>query len=394
VENSSTNREPIDEKEADNHIRIQDMKNLSLADPILTEDEIRALEDVIKSGWITMGERVREFEREFAIAHSTDDAIAVASCTAALHLLLIALGASRGDEVLVPSLTFVATANAARYVGAKPVMVDIESLECPHIDVSDAEKKLSQRTKAVVVMHYGGWTCNMRDWRKFADEHGLALIEDAAHAPGHPEVGKYGDAVAFSFYGNKNMTTAEGGMVIARNPHVRDAVRTLRSHGMTSVTLDRYVGHAHSYDVTDLGFNYRMDELRAAVGRVQLAKLAGWNRKRRALLARYRAGFEALLKGAELPFHDDEYTTAHILPVLLPRGADRRMVMESLRRDGIHSSIHYPPIHRFTEYVRTMGVQKLPKTEEFSDRELSLPIHPAMNNDDVDYVIDCLSRLV
>ena len=365
---------------------------MSLSDPTLGGDEISALKSVIESGWITMGDQVRAFEQEFAHVHGLEAAVAVSSCTAGLHLCLVALGIGPGDEVLVPSLTFVASANAVLYAGAKPVLVDVESVGRPHISLPDARSKLTPKTRAAVLVHYGGWLCPMRAWREFADEHGLEIDEDAAHAPGLPGVGLLGDATAFSFYGNKNMTTAEGGMAIAKDAAVDDRMRRLRSHGMTTLTLERYAGHAFSYDVVDLGFNYRMDELRAAVGRVQLAKLPSWNRRRAELLGCYRARFEEAGGDVSLPFASEEDTVGHLCPALLPAGTNRERVIRELRAQGIHSSIHYPPIHRFRYHRHRLGAQNLPQTDAFASRELTLPLHPAMNEEDVDRVVDRLHR--
>lgn len=369
-------------------------RELSLSDPALGEEEILALRAVIDSGWITMGEQVRRLEESFAQAHGIPEAIAVGSGTAALHLGLAALGIGPGDEVLVPSLSFVASVNAILYVGARPVLVDIESPSRPHLSLSDAQSRLTPRTKAVLLVHYGGWLCPMDLWRGFADGQGLFIVEDAAHAPGLPGVALQGDTAAFSFYGNKNMTTAEGGMVTARDPEVAARLRRLRSHGMTTLTLDRFAGHAYSYDVTALGFNYRMDELRAAVGRVQLARLAERNARRAALLGRYRDRFTQGGQGIEIPFHPEADTVAHLCPALLPAGTDRERVMRGLRESGIHSSIHYPPIHRFSFHAERLGTQRLPHTEGFAARELSLPLHPGLGPRDVDRVAERLQGLL
>lgn len=367
-------------------------RTLSLSDPVLGDEEIAALKGVIESGWITMGDQVRRFEQAFARLHGVADAVAVGSGTAALHLCLAALGVGSGDEVLVPSLTFVASANAVTYAGANPILVDIESVDRPHMSLEDARAKLAPNTKAILLVHYGGWLCPMDAWRAFADEHGLVIVEDAAHAPGLRGVALQGDGAAFSFYGNKNMTTAEGGMAVARDPVADARIRNLRSHGMTTLTLDRYAGHAFSYDVTGLGFNYRMDELRAAMGRVQLEKLGARNARRAALLNRYRKGFDQGERELTLPFEPTEQTVAHLCPALLPPGTDRKRVMGALREAGIHSSIHYPPIHRFSYHAARFGPQDLPQTEAFAARELSLPLHPKLADEDVDYVVDRLDK--
>src|SRR6478735_9081385 len=261
---------------------------LLVSEPALGIDEKEALVAAIDSGWITMGDRVREFEQTFARMHGAEDSIAVGSCTAALHLILHGLGVGPGDEVLVPSLTFVATANSVLYVGARPVFVDIESSEIPLMSLDEAEAKCTARTKAVILVHFGGYLADRDTWQSFARRRGLLLIEDAAHAPGLPAAGTFGEAAAFSFYGNKNMTTAEGGAIIARNPVLRETIRQARSHGMTSGTRQRLNARSPDYDVTGLGFNYRMDELRAAVGLAQLKRLTGWNDIRGRLSFYYR----------------------------------------------------------------------------------------------------------
>jgi len=213
------------------------------------------------------------------------------------------------------------------------------------------------------------------------------LIEDAAHAPGMSGVGKLSDASAFSFFSNKNMSTAEGGMVLSSDENMLSAIRRLRGHGMTSNTLDRHLGHAHSYDVTVLGYNYRLDELRAAIGLVQLRHLPEWNLKRNALSLSYREKLSCLVPSASVPFGPGHPTAAHLMPVLLPEGTERGRVMDAMRRSGIQTSIHYPPVHRFAYYRSLNPNVVLPKTEEFCRRELSLPLHPAIEPGDADRVV-------
>jgi dTDP-4-amino-4,6-dideoxygalactose transaminase len=367
---------------------------LPLARPLIGEDEKNALNAVIDSGWITSGEQVQTFEKAFAKLHDVNEAIAVSSCTAGLHLSLAALGIGSGDHVLVPSLTFVATVNAILYVGATPVFIDIESLECPHISLADAQKKLTTKIKAVLVMHYGGYSVDMSSWRKFTDKNGLFLIEDAAHAPGLSGVAQFSDAAAFSFFGNKNMTTAEGGMVITHDPEIASRIRAMRSHGMTTGTLDRHKGHAFGYDVTMLGFNYRIDELRAAIGLCQLSKLPEWNAKRRELVTIYRELINRFCPQLTTPFSDTHNTVAHLFPVLLPTICDREKVMAGLREAEIQSSIHYPPVHRFTFYQKAFSEIRLPITEEFCNRVLTLPLYPALHEEDLEKIVMTLKKCI
>lgn len=367
---------------------------LSLGDPVLGEAEKQALCEVIDSAWLTMGERVASFERAFAQLHGMEEAVAVNSCTSGLHLCLLALGIGSGDEVLVPSLTFVATINAVLYCGATPVFVDTEAPNLPHISLTDAARKCSPKTKAVMVMHYGGYLVDLPAWRNFADAHNLKLIEDAAHAPAIDEVGRWGDAAAFSFFTNKNMTTAEGGMNLARNAEVITRMRRLRAHGMTTGTLERHRGHAYSYDVTLLGYNYRMNELQAAMGLVQLARVVQWNAKRRELSAHYRHMLSLHLPMITVPFSDEHPSAAHLMSVLLPDNVERQAVMSALREVGIQSSIHYPPAHLFTLYREKFPDITLPHTEQFCAKELTLPLHPGLEREDVDRVVNALVQII
>jgi dTDP-4-amino-4,6-dideoxygalactose transaminase len=365
---------------------------LLVAEPSLSEEEKTALAEVVDSGWITMGERVHAFERAFAQAHRVAEAAAVSSCTAGLHLVMRALGIGPGDEVLVPSLTFVATANSVLYAGAVPIFVDIESLDIPLISLADAAAKCTARTKALVVVHYGGYLVDRDAWRAFADSRGLLLIEDAAHTLGTAWAGMVGDAAVFSFFGNKNMTTAEGGMVVARDPEVLTRVRQMRSHGMTIGTLQRLSSRAVTYDVTMLGYNYRMDDLRAAIGLVQLRKLGRWNDKRKLLADAYKRWIEAYCPGVALPFSRPRDSSHHILPAILPTGVDRQLVADKMRDAGVQTTVHYPPVHTFSWYRSRFPSVHLPQTEEFARRELTLPLHPKMEARHVATAVQALAQ--
>jgi dTDP-4-amino-4,6-dideoxygalactose transaminase len=299
-----------------------------------------------------------------------------------------------GDEVLVPSLTFVATVNAILYLGADPVFIDIESIRCPHLSLMDAKKKITEKTRAVIVMHYGGYLVDLSAWRSFADENNLFLIEDAAHAPAVGKVGHISDAACFSFFSNKNMTTAEGGMVVAKRKDTLDCIRKMRTHGMTTVTLDRHRGHAFSYDVTMLGYNYRMDELRAAMGIVQLTYLKQWNKRRRELTEFYRKKLAESLPQIIIPFDKEHKTAAHLLPILLPASVNREQIMTKLNQAGIQSSIHYQPVHKFSYYLQRFPGVNLPKTEQYADRVLTLPLHPALNENHIQRIVDTLHKVM
>jgi dTDP-4-amino-4,6-dideoxygalactose transaminase len=366
---------------------------ISVSEPILGCDEKAALNDVIDSGWITMGERVKLFERAFAEAHGVTDSIAVSSCTGGLHLILDALGIGPGDEVLVPSLTFVATASTVLYTGAIPVFVDIASSEFPIMSPNDAAAKCTARTKALILVHYAGYLPDRNLWRDFASSHGLYLIEDAAHAAGARGAGTFGIAAAFSFYGNKNMTTAEGGAVITSDDALSERIRQIRGHGLTSPTFQRHRASTPTYDVTMLGYNYRMDELRAALGLVQLRKLPDWNQKRKALTATYRALLKERTPALTVPFAKHDGTSAHhIMPIVLPSSRTRGSVITRLREAGVQTSIHYPAVHQLSLYRDRFGCLHLPKTEDMAARVLTLPLHPNLLPAQVEEIVNVLQE--
>ncbi len=367
---------------------------LNVAEPCLGADEKAALLDVIDSGWITMGKKVRQFEQAFAMLHKAEDVIAVSSCTAGLHLIMHGLGLGPGDEVLVPAMTFVATPNCVLYVGATPVFVDIESSDVPLMSLEDAAEKCNAKTKAIILVHYGGYLPDRAKWQTFAAERGLMLVEDAAHASGLVEAGTFGVAAAFSFYGNKNMTTAEGGAVIATLPGLGERIRQARSHGLTSGTFQRHAASANGYDVTMLGFNYRIDELRAALGSVQLQSLMAWNEKRKALTELYRAMLRQRAPAVSVTFSHSRKSAYHIMPVILPEGTNRQAVVSKLRAAGVQTTIHYPPAHRFSYYMDRFPNVSLPRTEDFANRELTLPLHPKLEERHVDKITRALADVL
>lgn len=366
---------------------------IELGAPILGEPEKAAVCAVLDDGWITMGERVKRFEREFARLHETEDAVAVNSATAALQLSLAVWSIGPGDEVIVPSLTFVATSNVILHAGATPVFGDVVAPGTPHLSLAEAERLLTARTRAILVVHYGGYLIDLAPWRAFAAKHNLVLLEDSAHASGLPgAAAAQSDGASFSFFTNKNMTTAEGGMLVVPDPERRQRARWLRAHGMTATTLDRAKGNAVGYDVVDCGHNFRMDELRAAIGLVQLERLSGWNETRRKLTAHYREMLPQLAPGVTVPFDSSWTTSAHILPALLPQGTDRPAVIPAMKAGGIQTSVHYPPIHRFTYYQDRFPGLSLPQTEAFSARVLTLPLHPRLSESDVERVCRTLGQ--
>jgi len=367
---------------------------IPLSDIDFDEAESLAVQSVLKSRWLTMGKVTQEFEAAFAAHVQAKHAIAVTNATAALHLACLALGLGPGDEVIVPSLTFVATANAVRYVGATPIFADIISSDDLNISPKAVESLVNARTRAIIVVHYAGYSCDMEAILSIAKQHNLFVIEDAAHAVGSEldgrPLGTWGDVGCFSFFSNKNMTTGEGGMMTTNNDDLAQKLNRLRSHGMTSLTWDRHKGHAYSYDVIDLGYNYRIDEIRAAIGLAQLSKVERNNERRRSLTQIYRDALQELAPQVAVPFQSHMgKTSAHIMPILLPQETKRKEFIDSMKENGIQTSIHYPPIHTFTAYKDTMSWD-LSVTEDVAKREITLPLYPAMSNDDVVVVVSAI----
>jgi dTDP-4-amino-4,6-dideoxygalactose transaminase len=371
---------------------------IPLSDIDLGREEIEAVEKVLNSRWLTMGAVTQEFESAFAKYTGAKYALAVTNATAALHMACMATGLGPGDEVILPSLTFVATANAVRYAGAVPVFADIIGEQNLNISPAAIEALITEKTRAIIVVHYGGYACDMLRIGALAKQHNLKVIEDAAHAAGSwlddRHLGTWGDIGCFSFFSNKNMTTGEGGMVVTNDDAMYEKLRLLRSHGMTSLTWDRHKGHAWSYDVVELGYNYRIDEIRAAIGRVQLAKLDRNNEQRRRLVMLYRNCLQDV-PGIFIPFSGHVgITAAHIMPILLPRGVDRVAFMEQMKTQGIQTSIHYPPVHRFTAYqgINKDNSHSLAITEEIALREVTLPLYAGMTDADVTTVSQTIAQ--
>jgi dTDP-4-amino-4,6-dideoxygalactose transaminase len=354
---------------------------IPLSDVRVAEDEIAAAAEALRSGWLTMGPRTAEFEAAFAERHGTRHAIAVANGTAALHLAYLAAGVGPGDEVIVPSYTFVATAAAAVACGATPVFADVLGAHDPSLDPDDVRARITSRTKAVAVVHFAGYAAPVDRLTALCDERGLALIEDAAHAPRATlhgrHLGTFGRAGCFSLFSNKVLSVGEGGVLVTDDDAVAARVRLLRSHAMTTGTFDRHLGRALSYDVVDVGFNYRLDEPRAALALARLGKLDADIEARRALTRRYRELLGAV-DGVSVPYADaaiDE-SSCYVMPVMLDDARRRDAVCTAMReRHGVQTSILYPPAHRFTAYVERLGDVELPRTEDASAREVTIPLY-------------------
>jgi len=369
-----------------------------LADLDYGDEELQAVTEVLRSKWLTMGEITQKFETEFANMCSAKYAIAVSNATQALHLACLALDIGPGDEVIVPSLSFVATANAVLYCGAKVRFADILSPNELTIDPSSIKHAINENTKAIIIMHYAGFPCRMNEILQLASEYNLPIIEDAAHASGsfweEKGLGCLGDIGCFSFFSNKNLSIGEGGMLVCERDDIAEKVRLLRSHGMTSLTYDRHQGHAFSYDVVETGYNYRIDEIRSSLGLVQLKKLADNNKRRRKITRTYWDAFRE--HGIGLPFSHlkQEQFSYHIFPIMLSSDVNRFEFMSALRDAGIQSSIHYRPIHTFTNYRDKHKGAWLPITDYVGSREVTLPLFPTMTEEQQAYVIDNVIRVI
>jgi dTDP-4-amino-4,6-dideoxygalactose transaminase len=365
--------------------------SVPLADVVVSEDDIAVVSEVYRSGWLSMGPRTEEFERELASYVGARHALAVSSGTAALHLMCLASGIGPGDEVIVPSVTFVATANAVAYTGATPIFAEIESLTCPYLSVDAVAAAVTPRTRAVLTMSYGGHPGSLAELRTLCEDRGLVLLEDAAHGLGSRmedrHVGTIGRAGAFSFFSNKNLAVGEGGALVTDDPDLAERARLLRSHGMTTLTWDRHRGHASGYDVVGLGFNYRIDEPRAALATARLRRLDDDNRCRSELDRRYRTHLAPLVTCA-LPPAAGVLSSHHLFCIVLDPATERAALRERLAAAGIQTSVHYPPIHRFSIYAEQEAV--LPLTDAYCARTVTLPLFPHMSAAQQDQVISAL----
>lgn len=371
---------------------------IPLFDLNFDETEEQAVLDCLRSKWISTGPRTAEFENRFSEMMDGVHAVAVANCTVALHLALILTGIGEGDEVICPSLTFVATANAIRYVSATPVFADVKGANDLTIDPLDIERRITPRTKAIIVMHYAGFPCDMDAIMAIARRHDLKVIEDACHAPFSEyhgrKLGTIGAVGCFSFFSNKNLSTGEGGMLITRNPEHAERAKLLRSHGMTTLSYQRAKGHSTSYDVVEYGYNYRMDDLRASLGIAQLGKILKDLAARAKVRERYLA-FLSNAPGITIPFacHTD-FTSNYIFPIVLDQAdADRRnQVRDTLAAAGIQTSIHYPPVHLFSTYSQFR--KKLPVTEQIANQLITLPMYASLTASEVDFIVENLKAIV
>jgi len=368
------------------------MYKIPLFDLNFGEEEVEAVVKTIRSNWISTGPRCEEFESLFASKLQVAHAITLANCTCALHLACVALNIKQGDEVICPSLTFVASVNCIRYVNATPVFCDIKSAEHINLDTSKIEQLMTPKTKAILVVHMAGFPADMGGIMAIAKKRNLRVIEDACHGPlseyQGKKLGTIGDVGCFSFFSNKNISTGEGGMLVTNNENIAERIRLLRSHGMTTMSYQRAQGHATAYDVVDLGYNYRMDDLRASIGVSQLHRLKDDLIKR----ARVREFYLKALSNVDeiiVPFADNrEFVSNYIMPIVLKGSTaeNRDRVREVLHSKGIQTSVHYPAVHQFSIY-RQYGAM-LPTTDYVSNNEITLPMFSKLTEYDVHCIVE------
>jgi dTDP-4-amino-4,6-dideoxygalactose transaminase len=303
------------------------------------------------------------------------------------------------DEIIIPALTFVSDANVVRQLGAEPIFADSISLSNFNVSEDDIIKKITSRTKAIVVVHFAGHPQRFDKLARLAKKRNIPIIEDCAHAPGASigdfKCGSIGDFSFFSFFSNKNLATGEGGMVFAKDPEISKKIRLMRSHGMTAVTFDRHEGRTSSYDVVVSGLNYRADEIRAALGLEQLKKLPNGNIKRKILFERYVKNLKNSVIGIPFTEREQNYVSAyHIMPIILPDDVVRDEVMLNLKKHRVQTSIHYPSFKSFSMYADSLNDFYLPVSDEICRKELTLPLHPRMTLEDVDKVSKLLLEVV
>ncbi|MBU1863729.1 MAG: DegT/DnrJ/EryC1/StrS family aminotransferase [Candidatus Omnitrophica bacterium] len=362
----------------------------------ITGQEIKGVIRAVKSGWWTMGPKTIEFERRFRNYVGSKHAIAVNSCTAAMHLALDAIGLKEGDEVIVPAITFTATAEVVCYFKAKPILIDIRR-DTLNIDVSKIESKITSKTKAIIPVHYGGQPVDLDMIKKIAKKHNLFVIEDAAHAlPAwykNKKIGTLSDMTCFSFYVTKTLATGEGGMITTNNKRWADKMKIMRLHGMNKDAWKRYSKTGvWFYDVMEAGFKYNTTDINAALGLAQLKRLETMWRKRKRIARRYSEAFKSI-DGVACPTIDDYTETSwHLYVIKLNLDSlkiGRNLFIKELGKRGISSSVHFIPLYKHTFYKNLLRIRssQFPESEYAYKRIISLPIYPSMGQEEVDRVI-------
>mgnify|MGYP001307290429 FL=1 len=363
--------------------------------------EEKAIKRVIKTQWLTMGQETIDLENYFSKQLTNNyHTIAVSSCTAAIHLSLLSLNLKKNDEVIVPSLSFISQINIIKNLKAKPILVDCVSLDNWNINIQAVKKKINANTKAIIILHYAGFPCLIdKELIKICRDKNIVIIEDVAHAPGamieKRFCGSMGDLGCFSFFSNKNISAGEGGLISVKNKRLAKKLKYLRSHGMTQLSLDRKLGRTSQYDVVESGLNYRIDELRSSLAKEQMLKLQKANLKRKKYFENYKKILMDL--PIRIPFQNLSYSfkaAYHIFPILLPSKTNKASLIEKLKKNGIQTSIHYPPFWSFSIYKNSFNKNNFPICNEICKRQLTLPLFPNMKKEDIKTVYLNLKKLL
>ncbi|WP_346937060.1 DegT/DnrJ/EryC1/StrS aminotransferase family protein [Clostridium sp.] len=376
---------------------------LPYAVPLIDDDDINEVVETLKSGWVAKGPRTIEFEKRFAEYTGAKYAIAMNSATAALHIALIAGGVKPGDEVITTPITFAATANTIIHVGATPVFVDVDP-ETFCIDANKIEEKITDKTSAIVPVHYTGHACDMDKIRTIAEKYNLFVSEDAAHAIDTyykgDLIGKKGDCASFSFYATKNICTGEGGMLTTNREDIAEKARVMSTHGMSKAAWNRYgKGGSWRYDIEYPGHKYNMFDIQAALAKTQMNKLTAMQDRRKEIVKKYEEAFSKL-DGIKLP-PEAAYTTHswHLYVVRLELDKltiDRDKFIELMGEANIGTSVHFIPVHLMSYYRENYGYNEgdLPVAESYFDTILSLPLYPKMTDEDVQDVINAVTYII
>ena len=368
-------------------------------EPWISSDDKRIVNTVLDQTMLTLGPQLEKFESDFSKYTKAKYAVAVSNCTAALHLSLKALGIKENDEVIIPDLTFVADANAILACNAKPTIVDINKNNF-FLSISNLKKNITRKTKAIIPVHIYGQVCNIDEVLDIAKANNLKVIEDCAHAIGtfhkSKHVGTIGNTGCFSFYPTKNITTAEGGMMITNSKNIADKVRQLRSHGMLKSLKSRYAGgYPWVFDISEPGYNYRLDEIRCALGISQLRRVAKINKMRKTAASYYNSKLRNI-SGIILPdIVKDKSHSYHLYIIRVTKsfGMSRNQLFKKLKQAGITTTVYWMPIHKFTAYNRYVKKSNIKTTSKIYDEILSLPLFPNISKRHQDAVINCIKSL-
>ncbi len=356
--------------------------------PYITQNEIDSVIETMQSGWLTMGPKTIEFENTFKKYIGSQFAISVNSATAALHLALNAVGVGNGDEVIIPTNTFIATAEAVVYSGAKPILCDVEE-NYHNLDINLIEQLITPRTKAIIPVHFGGNPCDMDEIKKIANHFNLKIIEDAAHAlPSfykNKKIGSFSDVVCFSFYATKTLSTGEGGMVMTNNKKIAEKIKLQRLHGINGDAWKRYErDNDWYYEVIDLGYKYNTTDIQSAMGLVQLEKLEWMRDERKKIAEKYKNAF-----AGKLNFINEDNKNKSSWHLFVIKIGNRDELHQKLKEKGISTSVHFIPIHRQPYYKNRFSFdnEKYPVANLVFEQSLSLPIYPGLGESEVEYII-------